>query len=77
MQKLLAVIAGTAGMVTVCLGGYMKMKGSGAVSVIGGADGPTSIFIAGKVGGDSFTGMMIVGILLIVAGLLIWRWKRK
>ena len=47
-----------------------------AVSVIGGADGPTSIFIAGKLNGDNFIFMIVVGIiLLILAGVIFY--KRK
>ena len=43
---------------------------------IGGADGPTSIFIAGKLNGDNFIFMIVVGIiLLILAGVIFY--KRK
>lgn len=40
-----------------------------SVSVIGGADGSTSIFLAGKVGGSSAVAGMIVGILLLTVGI--------
>ena len=47
-----------------------------AISIIGGADGPTSIFIAGKLNGDNFIFMIVVGIiLLILAGVIFY--KRK
>lgn len=77
MIKLVSAIAGVAGALMACLGVFMKVKGAGAVSVIGGADGPTSIFIAGKVGGSSSMGMIVVGVLLVVAGILAFKWKRK
>ena len=77
MVKLISMIAGAAGVVMACLGVYLKVKGAGAVSVIGGADGPTSIFIAGKVGGGSAVGIIVVGVLLVAAGILLFKWKRK
>ena len=53
-----------------------NQKENTAVSVIGGADGPTSIFIAGKLNGDNFIFMIVVGIiLLILAGVIFY--KRK
>ena len=36
-----------------------------SVSVIGGADGPTSIFVAGKIGGTPAITGIIVGIVLL------------
>lgn len=36
-----------------------------SVSIIGGADGPTSIFIAGKLGGDFWLGAVAVGIIIV------------
>lgn len=51
-----------AGVVLILAAGVMLLKGirmsvnieddGSAVSIIGGADGPTSVFIAGKIGGD-------------------------
>ena len=40
-----------------------------AVSIIGGADGPTSIFLAGKVGGGFFWGTYLIWLLVILAGV--------
>lgn len=77
MIRLISVMAGAAGAVMAFLGIFLKVKGTGAVSVIGGADGPTSIFIAGKVGGGSSVGMIAVGVLLVMAGILLFKWKRK
>lgn len=46
-----------------------------SVSVIGGSDGPTSIFLAGKVG-QSDMYLLIVGVLVLILGLYITL-KRK
>lgn len=46
-----------------------------AVSIIGGADGPTSVFVAGKIGtGDIF---LTLAAVVAVAGLIVWLVKRK
>ena len=74
MKKRLGIIAGILGIVLAVIGIVLKQKENTAVSVIGGADGPTSIFIAGKLNGDNF--MIVVGIiLLILAGVIFY--KRK
>ena len=50
-----------------------------AVSIIGGADGPTSVFLAGKVGGAVFLGTYILWILVValIVGILIYKKKKK
>jgi LPXTG-motif cell wall-anchored protein len=74
MKKRLGIIAGILGIVLAVIGIVLKQKENTAVSVIGGADGPTSIFIAGKLNVDNF--MIVVGIiLLILAGVIFY--KRK
>ena len=74
MKKRLGIIAGILGIVLAVIG--IVLKENTAVSVIGGADGPTSIFIAGKLNGDNFIFMIVVGIiLLILAGVIFY--KRK
>ena len=73
MKKRLGIIAGILGIVLAVIGIVLKQKENTAVSVIGG---PTSIFIAGKLNGDNFIFMIVVGIiLLILAGVIFY--KRK
>ena len=47
-----------------------------SVSVIGGADGPTSIFVAGKIGGTPAIIGIIVGIVLLAIGIFIFGRKK-
>ena len=47
-----------------------------SVSVIGGADGPTSIFIAGKVGGVSSI-VYLLSLVLILIGVIILVYIKK
>ena len=42
----------------------------------GGADGPTSIFIAGKVGSPLYAAI-VVGAVMLIAGLLLLLKKKK
>lgn len=49
-----------------------------AISVIGGADGPTSVFLAGKVGAGTKTVMWIAVVALIaLLGVCIWLFSNK
>ena len=56
MKKNTKILIGTAVVLVaaaVVIGSYIKVsKNMASVSVIGGADGPTSIFLAGKLSGD-------------------------
>ena len=55
----------------VSAGQILKLKEQMSVAVIGGADGPTSIFLAGKLGsGPVFLGM-VAGIVLLAIGIFI------
>lgn len=55
---------------------YAKKKAV-AVSIIGGADGPTSIFLAGKVGAGFFWGTYLLWLLVILLGVGIVIYIRK
>ena len=52
-------------------------KKSVAVSIIGGADGPTSIFLAGKVGAGFYWGTYLIWLLVILLGVGIVIYIRK
>lgn len=47
-----------------------------AVTIIGGADGPTSIFLAGKVGNGIGIIEIIIGIVILIIGFVII-WLKK
>lgn len=55
------------------------MQEAVAVSIIGGADGPTSIFLAGKVGGtfSMVTYLLSLLVILLGVGILIYIRKKK
>lgn len=77
MKKTMAIILGVIGLVLAGFSVVLKWKKQMSVSIIGGADGPTSIFLAGKVGNDFSVAGIVVGILFIViAGFLMLRKKK-
>ncbi len=77
MKKTIAIILGVMGVVLAGFSVVLKWKKQMSVSIIGGADGPTSIFLAGKVGNDFSVAGIVVGILLLViAGFLMLRKKK-
>lgn len=71
MKKILGIILTVAGISTVIIGIILKVKTQMSVSIIGGADGPTAIFLAGKVGSiPVVTGIITgVGIVLLAVGI--------
>ncbi len=76
MKKYLAVLIGLAAAVGILLAGVgVWLKSSlASVAIIGGADGPTSIFIAGRINGTALlkagavllAGALVIGLLLIL-----------
>lgn len=78
MNKWLAGILGAVGMFFVVAGLLIKRKAAMAISIIGGADGPTSVFVAGKVGKGFPPALIGLGVLVLLAiGLGILRVRRK
>lgn len=77
MKKIIGVIIVIIGIILVAFGINAKVKGAAAISIIGGADGPTSVFIAGKVGAGFALGTILIGAVLTVAGIAIYRKLKK
>lgn len=71
MKNTISIICGVLGIVGVLYGIVTKIKGNVSVSVIGGADGPTSIFLAGKLGNDYSTMAIITGLGFIIISILL------
>ena len=73
MKKWIISLVGILGCIFVIFG-----KESASVAIIGGADGPTSVFVAGKVGDSVSVVIIAMGIILIAGGLYVYkRWRRK
>ena len=76
MKKVLGIIGCIIGFLLVILGSVMKAKENTAVSIIGGADGPTSVFVAGQLNGDLAILFILIGIA-VLAIILIGYLKKK
>lgn len=77
MKKIVGITLTVIGIVVTALSLILKIKGQISVSVIGGADGPTSIFLAGKVVDNSAVTGIIAGIVLLVVGIFMIVRKNK
>lgn len=76
MKKVLGIGSCIVGLLLVVFGGLMKMKENTAVSIIGGADGPTSVFVAGKINGELAIISILIGIMAVIMGVILYL-KRK
>lgn len=77
MKKLMAVIAAVIGFLLIGWGVNLKMNNSVAISIIGGADGPTSVFIAGKIGDGMIGGIILCGVIFTGLAIIIIRNNKK
>jgi len=53
----------------------MQISNSASIGIIGGVDGPTSILIAGRIGSGSVISELLIGVLLVGAG--IWGYRKS
>lgn len=84
MKKMISIIAIVAGGLTllsvaasVIIGAIFKAQEASSVSIIGEADGPTAFMVVGTLGGGSAITEVVIGLLLIVAGILGYRKCKK
>ncbi len=78
MKKVIGVVLGIMGILLFVGGIVTKIKGYMTFSIIGGADGPTSVFIAGKLGDGFSEGLLIIGcILLVSTGIILYKRKGR
>lgn len=76
MKKILSIISIVAGSLILLsvaapmiMGLILKSQASGAIGIIGGADGPTTIFLAGTLGAGGMIIKFLIGVLLIAVGI--------
>lgn len=83
MKKTIAVIIGILGILFAALGGIFIFKichvsSQNSVGIIGGADGPTAIFIAGRLGIMPYiiiAGSVIGAVLILLSVILLFHKK--
>lgn len=79
MKKILGIVLIVVGFIMALTGAitFYKITTNAApnISIIGGADGPTAIFLAGEIGGPIFVAV-IGGVIAFVVGLVLVLKKR-
>lgn len=76
MKKTLSIISIVVGgllllsvIVPMIIGAILTSQASGSVGIIGGADGPTAVFVVGTFGAGGVIAQSIIGVLLVVVGI--------
>lgn len=77
MKKIIAIILAVIGVILLLIGPIIKVKNQMAISIIGGADGPTSIFLAGTLGDGISLFFLAGGIAFVVAAVIMLIARRK
>lgn len=76
MKKILVIVAGIVGLIFVIIGAALKINNN-AISVIGGVDGPTSVFVAIKLNSSSVSMFIVIGVILLVAAIFFYLKRKK
>ena len=76
MKKILVIVAGIVGLIFVIIGAALKINNN-AISVIGGVDGPTSVFVATKLNSSSVRMFIVIGVILLVAAIFFYLKRKK
>ena len=76
MKKILGIVAGVVGIICIIVGAALKINNN-AISIIGGADGPTSVFVAGKLNSVLVSILLIaIGVVMLIVAIIFYL-KRK
>ena len=75
MKKILGIVAGIVGIISVIVGVALKMNNN-AIAIIGGADGPTSVFVAGKLNSLVSILLIAIGVVMLIVAIIFYL-KRK
>ena len=78
MKKILGIVAGIVGIISVIVGVALKMNNNAiAIAIIGGVDGPTSVFVAGKLNSVLVSILLIaIGVVMLIVAIIFYL-KRK
>ena len=77
MKKILGIVAGVVGIISVIVGVALKMNNN-AIAIIGGVDGPTSVFVAGKLNSVLVSILLIaIGVVMLIVAIIFYFLKKK
>ena len=79
MKKILGIVAGVVGIISVIVGVALKMNNNAiAITIIGGVDGPTSVFVAGKLNSVLVSILLIaIGVVMLIVAIIFYFLKKK
>ena len=76
MKKVVSIISIVAGglvlvsvIAPMIIGAILTSQPSGSVGIIGGADGPTAVFVVGSFGAGRVIVESVIGVLLVAGGI--------
>ena len=76
-KKILGIVAGVVGIISVIVGVALKMNNN-AIAIIGGVDGPTSVFVAGKLNSVLVSILLIaIGVVMLIVAIIFYFLKKK
>ena len=77
MKKILGIVAGVVGIISVIVGVALKMNNN-AIAIIVGVDGPTSVFVAGKLNSVLVSILLIaIGVVMLIVAIIFYFLKKK
>ncbi|MCD8249423.1 MAG: sodium ion-translocating decarboxylase subunit beta [Lachnospiraceae bacterium] len=76
MKKTVSKVMIAVGAVLLIAAAAAKLMGRKSISIIGGADGPTSIFIAGRVSSGWILPAAVAGVVALAVGVFLLRKKK-
>ncbi|MDE6313371.1 MAG: hypothetical protein K2M46_07075 [Lachnospiraceae bacterium] len=77
MKRINIAVLGVLSLVCFFAGVFWMKRGSIQFSVLGGEDGPTSVFFAGSLGNNMIAAAFMAGAVLLAIILLLFRKKGK
>lgn len=77
MKKVITILGSIVGILLIIIGVLSRSKKNMKISIIGGADGPTSVFLAGKVGNNYWLAIIVAGVIILCVSFFMLSRKKK
>lgn len=75
MKNVLGITVSIIGIILIIIGSILKLNNN-TISIIGGADGPTSVFVATKLNSAPITILMIIGMVMLIVAIFFFLKKK-
>ena len=77
MKKWIVGFLGIIGVILMICGIIIKNRKCRSIAIIGAADGPTAIYVAGKLGSDFWIELIIFGVILVIIMIVLFILRKK